>query len=70
MRQFHKVKYNVGDDVYWNDPDDDLCSGWYVVAEVIDNDVLWLSQKGARHGFQALHSEIRNDTMPKNWSPS
>jgi len=40
MRQLYKKKYNVGDEVYWNDPDDGLCSGYYTVIEVVDRDIL------------------------------
>jgi len=42
MRQFYKIKYNVGDEVYWNDPDNGLCSGYYRVAKIIDCDILVL----------------------------
>ena len=34
--------YNVGDEVYWNDPDNGLCSGYYKVIEVVDRDILVL----------------------------
>lgn len=42
MRQLYKKKYNVGDVVYWNDPDRDLCSGYYTVTKIIDRDTLVL----------------------------
>ena len=42
MRQFYKKEYNVGDEVYWNDPDNGLCSGYYKVIEVVDRDILVL----------------------------
>ena len=30
----------VGDEVYWNDPDENICSGVYKVKEIISKDVL------------------------------
>jgi hypothetical protein len=32
-----KPKYNVGDEVYWNDPDDGACSGIYKVIDINDD---------------------------------
>jgi hypothetical protein len=63
MRQFHKVKYNVGDEVYWNDPDRGICSGWYTVTKIIDRDTLVLD-----YGTEVFIWEIRNETIPKEWS--
>ena len=62
MRQFHKVKYNVGDKVYWNDPDR---GGWYTVTKIIDRDTLVLD-----HGRKVFIWEIKNPTMPIEWSQS
>jgi hypothetical protein len=37
-----KNKYNVGDEVYWTDPDNGLCSGYYRVAKIVNCDILVL----------------------------
>jgi len=63
MRQFQKVKYNVGDKVYWNDPDRGICSGWYTVTKIIDRDTLVLD-----YGTEVFIWEIRNPTTPEQWS--
>ena len=68
MRQFHKIKYYQGDKVYWNDPDDGICSGFYTIAQVLDVDILLLERDNDGCRFQVFTSEIRNDTMPKHWS--
>ena len=72
MRQFHKVKYNVGDKVYWNDPDRGLCSGYFTVAQVgtIWDDNVLLLENNYGDTLEVFAHEIRNDTMPKHWSPS
>ena len=36
------MKHNVGDRVYWNDPDAGLCSGYYTVTQIVDRDRLVL----------------------------
>ena len=28
------MKYNVGDKVYWNDPDNNILSGYYIVKSI------------------------------------
>ena len=33
---------HVGAEVYWNDPDDGLCSGYYIVVEFRSYDVVLL----------------------------
>lgn len=71
MRQFHKVKYNVGDRVYWNDPDNGECSGWCDVIHSVfqgEKGEIVLLSAGDGSIIEAYHSEIRNDTMPKQWS--
>jgi hypothetical protein len=70
MRKFHKVKYNVGDKVYWNDPDNDECSGWYRVVKVTDADILFVNNPKLGVEFPVFHDEIRNPTTPKQWSKS
>ena len=62
MRQFHKVQYNVGDIVYWNDPDR---GGWYTVTRIVDRDTLVLD-----HGRKVFIWEIKNPTMPIEWRQS
>lgn len=69
MRQFYKIKYNVGDEVYWNDPDRGLCSGYFTVAKVLDDDMLLL-ENDYGDTLEVFTHEIRNDTMPKHWSQS
>jgi hypothetical protein len=32
------MKYNIGDEVYWTDPDNNICSGIYKVKEIISID--------------------------------
>ena len=53
------AKYRRGDEVYWVDPDDDLCSGWYVIEEVLrvrphDESIYRLSS-----GAEVFEFEIR-----------
>jgi len=37
----------IGDEVYWNDPDDDICSRYYNIAkiEILGNDIVHLVDK-------------------------
>ena len=37
-----RLDLEVGDEVYWNDPDDDLCSGNFIISEFLDNDIAFL----------------------------
>ena len=34
--------YNVGDEVYWNDPDNDFASGYYTVTEIVNDEIVVL----------------------------
>lgn len=33
---------HVGSEVFWNDPDAGICSGWYTIEEVVNDEVLRL----------------------------
>jgi hypothetical protein len=33
---FNMTKYNIGDEVYWNDPDNGSCSGFYEVVDILN----------------------------------
>lgn len=38
------MNFHIGDEVWWEDPDDEICSGKYEVVDIdIDQDVLILS---------------------------
>jgi len=38
-----KTKFNVGDEVYWNDPDDGISSGYYKVVKVLSEEIYYIS---------------------------
>jgi hypothetical protein len=35
-------QFNIGDEVYWNDPEDGLCSAYYTIAELYNDDIVLL----------------------------
>ena len=39
----------VGDEVYWNDPDNDIGSGYFTVIEILGNGILRLKNS---HGSE------------------
>lgn len=51
------MEYEVGKCIYWNDPDDGICSGVYVVIEIIDDETL-LVQNAEGSEVEILISEI------------
>ena len=47
------MKHNVGDIVYWNDPDRGLCSGYYKITSIVDRDIVVLD-----HGTEVFIWEL------------
>jgi len=50
-------EYNVGDVVYWNDPDGGLCSGYRTVTSIIDRDTVVLD-----YGTEVFVNELTCQT--------
>jgi hypothetical protein len=48
---------NIGAEVYWNDPDDGICSGWYEIEEVIDEETFRLKNESGSE-VEALIEEL------------
>lgn len=40
-----KTKYNIGDEVFWNDPGNGLCSGYNIVIDILDNGIYIIESK-------------------------
>jgi len=38
-----KNKYNIGDEVYWTDPDNNISSGYYEIIEVINDKIYYIA---------------------------
>lgn len=47
------MKHNVGDIVYWNDPDEGLCSGYHKITSIVDRDIVVLD-----HGTEVFIWEL------------
>ncbi|KKM06825.1 hypothetical protein LCGC14_1740100 [marine sediment metagenome] len=43
LRTMKRIKIN--DDVFWNDPNDNISSGYYKVIKIINDDVSLISNK-------------------------
>ena len=51
-----KMKYNIGDEVFWNDPDEGICSGYGKVTEV--NGEIYSIKKDDGGELEALEHEL------------
>ena len=40
-------KLHKDDEVYWTDPDDDICSGYYLVQEILEDVLVLSNQSGS-----------------------
>lgn len=47
----------VGDEVYWNDPDCDRCSGYYEIVEIIESGIVRL-RNGSGSETEAFVHEL------------
>jgi len=36
------MKYDVDDEVYWNDPDEGFASGYYTITEIVNDEIVVL----------------------------
>lgn len=54
----------VGDEVYWNDPDDGLTSAYYHIVRFINDDVVYL-ENGVSECEALLHELSRFDLLDK-----
>ena len=50
------TEFNVGDKVFWNDPDDGICSGEYWVTG-ISGDILYLEGENHSGEVEAMSDE-------------
>ena len=50
----------VGDTVFWNDPDCELCSDWVEIVEIRDLEVIVRKNGGAE--FEVFPSELSHNT--------
>jgi len=48
---------HIGKVIYWNDPDDGLCSGYYEVISICDNDIVMLQNEEGSE-VEAFISEL------------
>ena len=39
------MKFNIGDEVYWNDPDNGISSGYYKVIKIISEEILYIKNE-------------------------
>jgi hypothetical protein len=46
-----------GAEVYWNDPDDGICSGWYIIEKAITDEIVLL-RNDAGSELEAYISEL------------
>lgn len=51
-------KFNPGDEVYWNDPDDGISSGYYIVVKYITDEILALRSEDWSSELEAFESEL------------
>jgi len=51
------MKYNIGDEVFWNDPDEGICSGYGKVTEV--NGEIYSIKKDDGGELEAFENELR-----------
>jgi len=54
-------KYEIGDEVKWNDPDDGICSGIYKILDVEDDGMYYIytiEHQGGNSVTEAFESEL------------
>lgn len=37
------MKYQINDEVYWTDPDEDISSGYYKVVDILSDEIYYIS---------------------------
>lgn len=52
------IKFDIGADVYWHDPDDDKCSGRYTVVAINTESAEYLLINSAGSETEALQQEL------------
>lgn len=56
MGENQDLDIRVGDEVYWNDPDEGICSGYYKVSEVLGDVFRLTNDSGAE--LEAFRHEL------------
>ncbi len=49
---------DIGAEVYWNDPDDGACSGWYIIQSIKNNDTVVLTNESGESMTEVHISEL------------
>jgi hypothetical protein len=53
------VKMNdIGTEVFWNDPDNEKCSGWRIISGIVNDEVVALTDLDGNCYTEALISEL------------
>ena len=50
------MKFNMGDEVYWNDPDDNISSGYYNIVNILGKDMYYI--KNAHSEAEVFEHEL------------
>jgi hypothetical protein len=40
--------FKIGDEVFWRDPEDDLCSAYYTIKEFLTNEIVFLVNENSK----------------------
>jgi hypothetical protein len=51
-------KLYVGDMVYWNDPDADLCSDYYYIDSILEDNIVVLTDESRNTQLEAFGHEL------------
>ena len=53
--------FNIGDEVYWNDPDNGICSGLYTITDKLTEDgenSVWIISQGYGNSTEVFQHEL------------
>ena len=49
---------DIGTEVFWNDPDNGKCSGWRIISEIINDEIVALTDLDGNGYTEVLISEL------------